>query len=69
MLIAVSALRFLYKVSLKRLAVWRRHPCSQKPLKLPVVLSPEEVMQFLDCVEGVKHRAIFFFFFFFFFVT
>ena len=33
-------------------------PAPKKPLKLPVVLSPEEVMQFLDCVDGAKHRAI-----------
>ena len=25
---------------------------------MPVVLSPEEVLQFLDCVEHIKHRTI-----------
>lgn len=58
-LIAVSALRFLYRVSLKK--DWQFDdviPAPKKPLKLPVVLSPEEVMQFLDCVDGAKHRAI-----------
>jgi integrase/recombinase XerD len=25
---------------------------------LPVVLSPEEVLQFLACVPGLKHRTI-----------
>lgn len=58
-LIAVAALRFLYKVSLKR--DWTFEdiiPAPKKPQKLPVVLSPEEVLQFLDCVGNTKHRAI-----------
>ena len=58
-LIAVAALRFLYKVSLKK--DWTFEdviPAPKKPQKLPVVLSPEEVLQFLDCVAGTKHRAI-----------
>jgi hypothetical protein len=33
-------------------------PAPKKPQKLPVVLSPEEVLQFLDCVRMRKHRAI-----------
>jgi integrase/recombinase XerD len=33
-------------------------PLSRKPQKLPVVLSPEEVLHFLDCVERGKHRVI-----------
>ena len=58
-LIAVAALRFLYKVSLKK--DWTFEdviPAPKKPQKLPVVLSPEEVLQFLDCVGSIKHRAI-----------
>jgi integrase/recombinase XerD len=58
-LIAVAALRFLYKVSLKR--DWTFEdviPAPKKPQKLPVVLSPEEVLQFLGCVGSTKHRAI-----------
>ena len=58
-LIAVSALRFLYKVTLHR--DWTLEdiiPAPKKPQKLPVVLSPEEVLQFLDCVPGLKHRTI-----------
>lgn len=58
-LIAVAALRFLYKVSLKR--DWPFDdviPAPKKPQKLPVVLSPEEVLQFLGCVGKTKHRAI-----------
>ncbi len=58
-LIAVAALRFLYKVSLKK--DWRFEdviPAPHKPQKLPVILSPEEVLQFLDCVRSRKHRTI-----------
>ena len=58
-LIAVAALRFLYKVSLKK--DWSFEdviPAPKKPQKLPVVLSPEEVLQFLGCVGSTKHRAI-----------
>jgi integrase/recombinase XerD len=58
-LIAVSALRFLYKVSLKK--DWTFEdviPAPKKPQKLPVVLSPEEVLRFLDGVGSTKHRAI-----------
>ncbi len=58
-LIAIAALRFLYKVTLKK--DWRFDdiiPAPKKPQTLPVVLSPEEVLQFLDCIASVKHRAI-----------
>jgi site-specific recombinase XerD len=30
----------------------------KKPFKLPVVLSPQEVMHFLDCIENLKHRTL-----------
>jgi integrase/recombinase XerD len=58
-LVAISALRFLYKVTLKK--GWTFEdiiPAPKKPQTLPVVLSPEEVIRFLDCVESRKHRAI-----------
>src|ERR1700688_4589427 len=58
-LIAVAALRFLYKVSLKK--DWTFEdviPAPKKPQTLPVVLSPEEVLHFLSCVGSTKHRAI-----------
>lgn len=58
-LIAVAALRFLYKVSLKRDWTFEDAiPAPKKPQRLPVVLSPEEVLQFLSCVGDTKHRAI-----------
>jgi site-specific recombinase XerD len=58
-LIAVAALRFLYKVSLKRdWALGEVIPAPKKPQKLPIVLSPEEVLQFLGSVGSTKHRTI-----------
>jgi len=54
-LIAVSALRFLYKVTLhKKWAFEDMIPAPKKPQTLPVVLSPEEVLQFLDCIRGAQ---------------
>jgi len=58
-LVAISALRFLYRVTLKK--DWSFPdiiPAPQKPQTLPIVLSPEEVIQFLDCVRIRKHRVI-----------
>jgi integrase/recombinase XerD len=58
-LIAVSALRFLYKVTLHRDWCFEDIiPAPKKPQTLPIVLSPEEVLQFLSCVQSVKHRTI-----------
>jgi len=57
--IAVSALRFLYKVTLRR--EWNLEeiiPAPKQPQKLPVILSPEEVLEFLSCVRGHNHRTI-----------
>jgi len=56
---AVSALRFLYKVTLKKSWTFEDVlPLPKKQQKLPIVLSPEEVQQFLACVHSTKHRAI-----------
>ena len=58
-LTAVAALRFLYKVTLKK--DWRFDeiiPAPKKPQTLPVVLSPEEVVTFLAGVASRKHRVI-----------
>ena len=57
--IAIAALRFFYKVTLKR--EWKFEeilPLPKKPQKLPLILSPEEVRHFLGCVKGLKHRVI-----------
>jgi site-specific recombinase XerD len=58
-LIAVAALRFLYTVTVKRdWTIENIIPAPKKPQRLPIVLSPDEVLQFLACVPGLKHRAI-----------
>jgi integrase/recombinase XerD len=58
-LIAIAALRFLYKVTLQKDWPWDQAiPAPKKPQRLPIVLSPEEVRQFLACVPGLKHRTI-----------
>jgi site-specific recombinase XerD len=58
-LVAIAALRFLYKVTLHK--EWRLEdiiPAPRKPQKLPVVLSPEEIQHFLNCIPQPKHRTI-----------
>jgi site-specific recombinase XerD len=58
-LIAVAALRFCYKVSLKK--NWTLDdviPAPKKPEKLPVIPSPEEVLHFLGSVRSTRNRAI-----------
>src|SRR5215468_10371820 len=58
-LIAIAALRFLYKVTLhKDWSLEEIIPAPKRPQKLPIVLSPEEVLQFLSCVQSIKHRTI-----------
>lgn len=58
-LIAVSALRFLYRVTLHKDWVFQDIiPAPKKPQTLPVVLSPEEAIHFLECVQHIKHRTI-----------
>ena len=58
-IIAVSALRFLYKITLHRdWSLQEVIPTPKKPQRLPIVPSPEEVLQFLGCVRNIKHRTI-----------
>lgn len=59
LLLATAALRFLYKVTLHQ--PWSLPevlPVPRKPQKLPEVLSPEQVQQFLGGVSNLKHRAV-----------
>jgi site-specific recombinase XerC len=57
--VAVSALRFLYKVTLRRAWIFEEVlPAPKQPQQLPVVLSPLEVAQFLGYVDDIKHHAI-----------
>jgi integrase/recombinase XerD len=56
---AVAALRFLYNVTLhKHWVLEDLIPTPKIPDTLPVILSPEEVLQFLESVEHIKHRTI-----------
>jgi hypothetical protein len=57
--IATAALRFLYIVTLKRpWDVEEVLPMPKAPQTLPIILSPEEVRQFLSCVPRRKCRAV-----------
>ena len=53
----LTALRFLFMVTLRKPDVVMRLPFVRKPLKLPVVLSPEEVSRFLEAAPGLKYKA------------
>ena len=57
--VTVAALRFLYRVTLKR--PWdfgEIVPSPKAPRTLPIILSPDEVVQFLGCIPNIKHRTI-----------
>src|SRR5260221_4021688 len=53
----VCALRFFYGVTLGQGELPERIPYARAPRKLPVVLSADEVVRFLEAVPGLKSRA------------
>jgi integrase len=53
----VCALRFFYGVTLGQAAVRERIAYAREPSKLPVVLSPDEVVRFLEVVPSFKSRT------------
>ena len=53
----VCALRFFYGVTLGRDAVPERIAHAREPQKLPIVLSADEVVRFLEAVGSLKSRA------------
>lgn len=53
----VSALKFLYLTTLEMPWTDEYFPRAQRPLKLPIVLSHEEMLLFFDHVPGLKNRA------------
>jgi site-specific recombinase XerD len=53
----VCALRFFYGVTLGRTDALERIVAAREPQKLLVVLSAEEIVQFLEAVPGLRNRA------------
>ncbi|WP_018311696.1 phage integrase N-terminal SAM-like domain-containing protein, partial [Cupriavidus sp. UYPR2.512] len=53
----IGALRFLYRVTLKRDWSDEDFPLPKKPVRLPVILSFDEVKAFFDAIPSLKHRA------------
>ena len=54
---AVSALRFLFTVTLKRRDLARALVVTRYPRKLPEVLSVEEAARLLEAAPGIKYKA------------
>jgi site-specific recombinase XerD len=55
---AVCALRFLYNVTLGRPDLITHLPFAKRPRTLPVVLSPEEVVRFLEAALPGRDRTL-----------
>jgi integrase/recombinase XerD len=53
-----GALRFLYRVTLKRHWSDEDFPLPKKPFRLPVVLSLEEITTFFESIASLKQRTI-----------
>lgn len=53
----VCALRFFFGVTLGEATVPERIPYARTPRKLPVILSADEVVRFLEAVSSLKCRA------------
>src|SRR5580700_7154578 len=54
---SVSAVKFLYRETLEMPWSDEHFPRARRPHKLPIVLSPEEVVQFFDHVPSLRYRA------------
>src|SRR5271156_4630468 len=55
--ISAPALRFFFKVTLKRADLAAELVSAREPRRLPVVLSPEEVGRLLASSTNIKHKA------------
>jgi integrase/recombinase XerD len=53
----VCALRFFYGITLGHGEIPERIPYAREPRKLPVILSADEVVRFLEAVPSLKTRA------------
>jgi integrase/recombinase XerD len=54
---SLTALRFLFLVTLRKPAIVLDMPFVREPRRLPVVLSPQEVARLLDAAPGLKYKA------------
>ena len=52
------ALRFFFKVTLKRPDLAEEVVSTREPRRLPVVLSPEEIARLLASTRSIKHKAV-----------
>ena len=55
--VSATALRFFFKVTLKRRDLADAVVSVREPRRLPVVLSPEEVGRLLASATNIKHKA------------
>jgi integrase/recombinase XerD len=56
--VSATALRFFFKVTLKRSDLADELVSAREPRRLPVVLSPEEVGRLLTSAPNIKHKAL-----------
>jgi integrase/recombinase XerD len=56
--VSATALRFFFKVTLKRSDLADELVSAREPRRLPVVLSPEEVSRLLTSATNIKHKAV-----------
>ena len=54
----VSAVKFLYRHTLKRPEVVEHIPQPKKPKTLPVVLSKQEVLALYEAIDSLKYKAL-----------
>src|ERR1700694_2656413 len=56
--VRAPALRFFFKIALKRRDLAEEVVSAREPRRLPVVLSPEEVGRLLGSARNIKHNAL-----------
>jgi site-specific recombinase XerD len=56
--IVLNALKFLYRVTLKRAQSEFRLPTPRQPQRLPQILAREEVARLIEVTKNLKHRAM-----------
>jgi integrase/recombinase XerD len=58
-MVAATALRFFYSITLKQDRVIEMIPTPRPEHHLPVILSPEEVLRLMEAAPSFSHRVIF----------